>query len=144
MAVPQCGLRVGCDQGFRAQEHLSGRARHTTWAGVTGAVFGVCGQPKSMATFPYRSSPRLKDRFLMKQGTLKTLGVIALGAAAVVAGGSAASAAPVPGGSAGRVAAPGQPAAPAKPAAAQAKPAQGMLGQLPLGNLPTGGLIKLG
>ncbi|GAA0932965.1 MULTISPECIES: hypothetical protein [Streptomyces violaceusniger group] len=79
----------------------------------------------------------------MKQGTLKTLGVIALGAAAVVAGGSAASAAPVPGGSAGRVAAPGQPTAgqPAAPAAPQAKPAQGMLSQLPLGSL---GLVKLG
>ncbi|MEE4591690.1 ATP-binding protein [Streptomyces sp. DSM 41524] len=80
----------------------------------------------------------------MKQGTLKTLGVIALGAAAVVAGGSAASAAPVPGGSAGRVAAPGQPTAgqpAAKPAAPQAKPAQGMLSQLPLGSL---GLVKLG
>ncbi|WP_445515078.1 ATP-binding protein [Streptomyces sp. NEAU-174] len=76
----------------------------------------------------------------MKQGTLKTLGVIALGAAAVVAGGSAASAAPVPGGSAGRVAAPGQPTA-GQPAAPQAKPAQGMLSQLPLGSL---GLVKLG
>ncbi|MBI0300831.1 ATP-binding protein [Streptomyces sp. PRKS01-29] len=78
----------------------------------------------------------------MKQGTLKTLGVIALGAAAVVAGGSAASAAPVPGGSAGRVA-PGH-AAPAKPAAPQAKPAQNVLGGLGLGSLPTGNFVKLG
>ncbi|MER8154733.1 hypothetical protein [Streptomyces sp. NPDC094472] len=84
----------------------------------------------------------------MKQGTLKTLGVIALGAVAVITGGSAASAAnsaPVPGGSAGRVAAPGQPAAqPAGKPAAQAKPGQGMLSQLPLQGLPTGNLIKLG
>ncbi|MEU1941490.1 ATP-binding protein [Streptomyces sp. NPDC020125] len=81
----------------------------------------------------------------MKQGTLKTLGVIALGAVAVITGGSAASAAPsapVPGGSAGRVAAPGQPAA--QPAAPQAKPGQGVLGQLPLQGLPTGSLFKLG
>ncbi|MGW7758504.1 hypothetical protein ACWGK6_44690 [Streptomyces violaceusniger] len=85
----------------------------------------------------------------MKQGTLKTLGVIALGAVAVITGGSAASAAasaPVPGGSAGRVAAPGQPAAQpvGKPAAPQAKPGQGVLGQLPLQGLPTGSLFKLG
>ncbi|MYU13189.1 ATP-binding protein, partial [Streptomyces sp. SID8361] len=63
----------------------------------------------------------------MKQGTLKTLGAIALGAAAVVAAGGAASAAPAPG--AGSVGAPGQSAA--KPAVPQAKPGQGMLGQLP-------------
>nr|WP_161561022.1 ATP-binding protein [Streptomyces antimycoticus] len=83
----------------------------------------------------------------MKQGTLKTLGVIALGAVAVITGGSAASAAPsapVPGGSAGRVAGPGQPAAQPGNPAAQAKPGQGMLGQLPLQGLPTSNLIKLG
>lgn len=95
----------------------------------------------------------------MKQGTIKTLGAIALGAVAVIAGGgtaSAVSSAPVPGGSASsgapsgspsgaptsQLPATGQPAG--KPAAAKPQ-GQGMLGQLPaLSSLPTGSILKLG
>ncbi|MDX3227558.1 hypothetical protein [Streptomyces sp. ME19-01-6] len=71
----------------------------------------------------------------MKQGTIKTLGAIALGAVAVIAGGGAAAAvgsapvgpAPAPQGQAPR---PGQPATNSK----------GLLENLPLNNVRTGGL----
>ncbi|MET7905936.1 ATP-binding protein [Streptomyces sp. NPDC005355] len=105
----------------------------------------------------------------MKQGTIKTLGVIALGTVAIIAGGGTASAvssapvpdgSPVPGGSASSgdsassgVPTPQLPSAssgaptpqlPGKPAANPSAPKpQGLLGGLPLGNLP-GGLMKLG
>jgi hypothetical protein len=116
--------------------------------------------------------PVCKDIFLMKQGTLKTLGVMALGAAALVAGGgvaSAAGSAPGPHGpgvssglggqgvgvSAPQGQLPGQAQAPGtnagRPAANRpSQPdAQGLLGSLGgLGglknSLPTNGIMRLG
>ncbi len=114
-------------------------------------------------------TPVCKDRFLMKQGTLKTLGVMALGAAALVAGGGVASAAgtpgphghgtsAVPGGqgagaSAPQASVPGK-AVPGKPGSGPAagRPSQpepqGLLGNLGglggLKNLPTSNLMRLG
>ncbi|WP_432037265.1 hypothetical protein [Streptomyces cucumeris] len=77
----------------------------------------------------------------MKQGTLKTLGVVALGTVAIIAGGSTASAvspAPVPGGGAATPQVPGQGAG--KSAAGKATPDQGLLGKLPVGGVLGNGL----
>jgi hypothetical protein len=87
----------------------------------------------------------------MKQGTIKTLGAIALGTVAIIAGGgsaSAASNAPTPGGGSGVASPqqlPGQGAAKPSAPKAAAPDQSSLLGRIPgLNGLPTSNLMHLG